>query len=344
MTTLLEHHFNFTADDLAANREGMLSEAQCRHVEQVYAKKLKRLRRKYLLAMAIIAFAIIANIYFNDVWMWVLIGSVILSHGILYKFYDSVPLQRFRDDIRDQKVLRLEGIVWVSEDGRIFAIEDFDIIGKPDRFSAFEDGAFYFVYLLPRSEWIVSAEQGDIPPFTYHFDFVPADVIANRKHQLSERQRRRLKQVHDIQIVLEFPNWASLTLGGLCLLTLLTWFGSHLQSKFMFDLRDMLAGVMAVSPFVAILEWFTARQHKRELADLLNNGQVASHDFHKDEVISVEETEVELPHFLVLDGDSEIQVFYRPDGEIFQSDVKYRLYYWTANHSFLSLEALEPIS
>lgn len=206
MTTLLEHHFHFSADDLAANQLGELSERQRQQDKHILrARRKKHLQSLFLFSLVAIGF--IGLGYLPVVLALLAISTVLVNR----------PLQQIKRFGAKQagtvqtihKVRRRDFLQSTTDPVPQYTLTHYEtkITIHYRQWNALDPNATYdiFYYSRPRPTTgemnpnpIVAIQQHggsspQMPMLEHLFDFSPDDLAANRNEQLSEDQSMRIK-------------------------------------------------------------------------------------------------------------------------------------------------------
>jgi hypothetical protein len=160
MPTHLATVLNFTPEDLTANRERKLSEAQRARLQRSLLREAVLYGVAEAVIVVILLIAISATLQESeDVPAIILLGLALLSS--IYPIYMVVRYRATRAELTAGMVERATGRVSMDKrEGGIYRMEIGSrsfAIRKTVR-EAFEDGGQYHVYYAPRTKTILSAE------------------------------------------------------------------------------------------------------------------------------------------------------------------------------------------
>ncbi len=157
---MLMDAIGFTEEDLEANRQGIITDAQKVHFRREYQKSAFA----FLPALVILAFFTIGLL--SSGLLFIQPGSIVLPFlfFIVYLAYLSWRRQQAVDAIRRGNLESVEGRIQLnttaSNSRQLFTIsvqnQKFNI--KKNVFLAFKNGDPYVIYYVPRSKSILSAE------------------------------------------------------------------------------------------------------------------------------------------------------------------------------------------
>src|SRR5689334_8069457 len=151
---LLEAEFmravGFTPDDLAANREGVLSDYQKQQLIRQRANTL------YFGVPVTVILLFMARLFLVTDLPGILFGLI----PILFIAAMMVSWYRLNRDIQLNRVIGIQGNIRVDTMGRNFVLRVGDLSLKIDRaaFNAFKNDHPYMIYYVPHSKRLLSAE------------------------------------------------------------------------------------------------------------------------------------------------------------------------------------------
>lgn len=162
-TLSLASGLNFTGDDLIANRNGRLSDAQ--------AARLRSRAGCSIIVGTVLVLALAGSgiwLALAEAWLWS-IAFFVMAGGLFWLNRSgraSVTTER-----QNGQVAMIKGEAILSADDYaspnrkmteyILTIGDEAFVLSKDAFSAFEDGDIYTVYYLPKARIVLSAESAD---------------------------------------------------------------------------------------------------------------------------------------------------------------------------------------
>lgn len=161
----LMQHLQFTADDLAANRAGQLSERQ--HAYLLLDRRKNTLLGTLLVALFVLATAVLlfAGIRAGNVILQVL-GVVLMFCNMGVTYFFGVNWVRLTYDMKTGRADVIEGVAQhvVRQLGRAKAgsVRIGDIVEVPtdaEAFKAFEPGATYRLYRTTHTRRLLSIER-----------------------------------------------------------------------------------------------------------------------------------------------------------------------------------------
>ncbi len=271
MTTLLEHRFNFTADDLAANREGELSAAQSKRIAKA------NLDRSYSRILLFIPLTMPIYIRLFSIWFWLfmigclsfLVGNPAFRREV---FNTRKGALNIIDNVKQRDFVGLKTDVlqryMLENNGE-------QLIINQRQWNALQPNATYKIYYysgMPEASTILSIQQyhGESPQISdleHEFDFKHDDLRLNKSGIFSEDQILRIK------MKINAPRSISrmiVTIGGSMLIYL--W-GYAIYS--IVDEREIgyfVLSFLVTLPFCASLVY--VRQTEYNLQRALDAGQV----------------------------------------------------------------------
>lgn len=156
--------FAFTAEDLAVNRTGRLSQRQLEALQR-RERRASVIVLLFTVGMAIVpaialsAFALAGNLPMVGLSVFLLVGLPMLGYWVA----DS-ERRRWHRDRTGNVAASIYGPVWpVRAPGRMdrsrIRIENLEFAVSPEQLAAFQPGATYSIYYTPRTRMILSAER-----------------------------------------------------------------------------------------------------------------------------------------------------------------------------------------
>lgn len=362
MHTILEQAFQFTAEDLIANRDTKLSDAQFTDYDR--ERRLIRIRFRYIYgALALFILTVIGwNIVHWWFWRSIMDLSSLIFIGV---FVGGTTFFRwlFRTALRQYATLdnlvvaniggvrRSDFTIFKESPVRmIFHAPHGDLILNQDQFDALEhDGVYRFYYWsgdYAHKDWgndILSVEQTDgiektVTDLEYHFDFYLPDLVANQQQTLSNRQRRRYQHEYKetFREALAMVGLVSLIGVG----ALIDGFGkNYLQNEpFMNGSTKLALFSMGIAIFIGILTASTRSRLRRVLqtAEIWIRDNVHRAQF---ENYDVPESDDEY-YGVQLDKDCFLSLT-QAQLDALGEDQKYRFYVWAESGEILTVEPME---
>ena len=152
---------DITPEDIAANDAGYISE----HQREVVNQREGHQRRQYILAgivMALIAvvFMGVSLIDPDDVQVWILLSSLMLSLSLFLGGFGFVMRQQLQNELNKGKVATVQGIavVVLEEDKQHLEINGQKLKANPDVLRRVKHLDPYVIHYLPNSKTILSMQ------------------------------------------------------------------------------------------------------------------------------------------------------------------------------------------